>query len=334
MDRALRSPFLRFIIGLCTSAFFLYLAFRNVTLRQVGQALSGAVLYWIGLALLCSLVTILLKTVRWRILLGQPGREISFRILSMALVSGQMINWIVPARLGDVSRAYVVGGLGPGRVFVFGTVMLEKIIDLSCYALLFLSLFLLIPLPTWLNSSGYVVVGLATIITLLTTMMAFHRQRFIRLLGWLSAQLPHRIRSYLDPRIHSGLNSLDVLQSPTEVIKLGFWSALVWATMLITNQLMLWALGIHLPLSAAMLIMVGLQASISLPNMPGTIGLFEYVCVLGLSLFEIPQSQALSFGILLHAVAFLPIFLLGLLSFMALDLKSQKMDLSETKEVY
>lgn len=330
--QALGSPFFRLFLGVCASAFFLYLAFRNVTLQQVGQALSAADPFWISLALLCTLASVLLKTIRWRVLLGQPGRGVSFRILSMALISGQMINWLVPARLGDFSRAYTVGGLGPGRVFVFGTVMLEKILDLSCYALLFILLFLLIPLPSWINTSGYVVVGLAVSVTLITVLLAFHRQRLMRLFSWLSAHLPQRIRSFLDPLVRSGLDSLDVLQSPVEVIKLGLWSALIWTSMLITNQIVLLALGIYLPLSAALLIMIALQASISLPNMPGTIGLFEYVCLLALSLFGIPQAQALSYGILLHAVAFLPILILGLLSFSALGLKSQTMRLSEAQE--
>ena len=139
--RVLHSSFFRLFLGLCASAIFLYLAFRDVTLQQVGQALSGADPFWIGLALICTLTSVLLKSIRWRVLLGQPGRGISFRVVSMALISGQMINWVVPARLGDFSRAYSVGEAGAGRAFVFATVMLEKILDLSCYGLLFIFMF-------------------------------------------------------------------------------------------------------------------------------------------------------------------------------------------------
>jgi uncharacterized protein (TIRG00374 family) len=278
----------------------------------------------------------LLKTFRWRVLLGQPGKEISLRILSMALVAGQMINWIVPARLGDFSRAYTVGGRTPsgaGRVFVFGTVMLEKILDLSCYALLFVLLFLLIPLPSWINSSGFVIVGLAVAVALVTVLLAFRRQSLVRFFRWLGARLPQRVAAYLDrrfaPRIRSGLDVLDVLHSPVEVVKLGVWSALIWGSMLVTNQLVMLALGIHLPLSASLLIMVALQASISLPNMPGTLGLFEYVCVLALSVFDVSESLALSYGILLHAVAFLPVLVLGLFSAWLLGLDMKKIRSSE-----
>ena len=47
----------------------------------------------------------------------------------MILLAGQMLNTVFPARLGDLTRAYVLGGKGPGRSFVLGTVVLEKILD-------------------------------------------------------------------------------------------------------------------------------------------------------------------------------------------------------------
>jgi uncharacterized membrane protein YbhN (UPF0104 family) len=64
-----------------------------------------------------------------------------------------------------------------------------------------------------------------------------------------------------------------------------------------------------------------LMAGISLPSAPGRIGIFEYSCILALSIFGIRQAQALSYGILLHAVVLLPTTLLGLLAFLRLGVK-------------
>jgi hypothetical protein len=50
----------------------------------------------------------------------------------------------------------------------------------------------------------------------------------------------------------------------------------------------------------------------SLPSVPGRIGIFEYLCVLALGVFNIPESTAFSYGILLHVVALLPQTVIGL----------------------
>jgi len=69
---------------------------------------------------------------------------------------------------------------------------------------------------------------------------------------------------------------------------------------------------------------VGLQAGISLPAIPGTIGLFEYICILALSFFNIDPSTALSYGLLLHAVVLLPPLLAGMISFWVLGLTRER----------
>jgi hypothetical protein len=69
-----------------------------------------------------------------------------------------------------------------------------------------------------------------------------------------------------------------------------------------------------------------LQAGISMPSVPGRIGLFEYLCVLTLSLFGVSQEEALSYGIVLHALVFLPTILLGVLALMGVGMRPERND--------
>jgi uncharacterized protein (TIRG00374 family) len=112
--------------------------------------------------------------------------------------------------------------------------------------------------------------------------------------------------------IRSGLASLVVLKQMRELAKLGIWSVVIWATAILTNHLTLLALNIRLPIAASILVLVVLQVSLSLPSIPGRIGVFEYLCVLSLAVFGIKQANAFTYGILLHMVALLPSTLLGL----------------------
>jgi uncharacterized protein (TIRG00374 family) len=326
LARLISSKSLRLAVGLGLSALTLYLALRNVDFADVWSAISQANGLYIGLALVSVAVNTAAKAVRWRVLLGVRWRKIPLVKLVMSLLAGQMLNTIYPARIGDLSRAYVIGGMGPGRVFTLGTVLLEKLLDMLSYMLLFFLLIILIPLPAWVNDS----VSTFTMVVVFASaavMILAYRPRWLlgiaeRLLSWF----PGKIRNYAAGRLRAGVSSLEVLQDRSGLFGLGFWSAVIWGTAILNNQLVLMALNIHLPWTASLLILMVLQAGISIPSVPGKIGIFEYSCVLALAVYGIGQANALSYGIVLHTIVLFPTTLLGLLFFWMLGLGNEKVE--------
>ena len=316
----LRSPVIRYILGLVISLLTLYLALRNVAAHELAQAIKQATPLFLLYAFLSVSVNNLAKTFRWRTLLGLPGNHIPFWKLFLALMAGQTLNAIYPARIGDLSRALVIGPAGPGRVYTLSTVVIEKLLDIVVYAVLFMLLILLMPLPGWINHSGYSLILFAVLGALATLFVVLFPKRFTQLTEKIIRLLPEKVGVYIGNRLQYGLASLGVLQSSTSLAWLVFWSAVIWATALLNNQLTLLALQIHLPVTASLLLLVALQAGISLPSVPGSLGVFEYICVLALAVFQVEQATALSFAIILHVLVFVPITLVGLISIWFLDL--------------
>jgi hypothetical protein len=253
-------------------------------------------------------------------LLGPAGKQIPYWKLFLALMAGQTLNAIYPARIGDLSRALVVGPSGPGRVYTLSTVVIEKLLDIVVYAVLFLLLITLMPLPGWVNNSGYTLILVAILGAFGTILVVQFPKQFTKLADNIIGLLPYKMGVFISDRIQYGLASLEVLHNRTGLAWLAFWSAVIWATALLNNQLTLLALQIHLPLIASLLLLVSLQAGISIPSVPGSIGVFEYICVLVLSVFEVEQASALSFAIVLHMLVFIPVTLFGLVSVWFLDL--------------
>jgi len=319
MRRLLNNRWVRLAVGLAVSLALLYLAFSATTFAAVWATLRQADLWWVGAALLSVAANNLFKAWRWQVMLGPPGKSVPFLDLLMAHLSGQMLNTLFPVRIGDLSRAYVIGGEGPGRVFVFGTVMLEKIIDLLWFAFLFLLLIALIPLPGWVKDSGWVLVGAAALAGGVTFAMAAQRQRFMLVIESISKLLPGKWQAFVVSRLHNGLDCLDVLQQRWDLVKIAGWSTLIWVTAALTNSLTMLALDIHLDLSASLLVLVGLIVGVNVAAVPGRIGVFEWICVLVLAAYGIGQTQALSYGLLLHAIVYAPTTLLGVVSFFLLS---------------
>jgi uncharacterized membrane protein YbhN (UPF0104 family) len=112
--------------------------------------------------------------------------------------------------------------------------------------------------------------------------------------------------------IVDGLASIHVLADSHKLLRVAFWSVLIWLTAALTNYWVLAALGIVTPPAAALFGLFVLVAGINIPSAPGNIGVFEYLCVLALGVFGVERTAALSFGVLLHVLILLPPALGGL----------------------
>ena len=314
------SRLLRTGLGIVIGVISLYLAFRDVDVKEVGQALSQANKLMISLALISVGVNTLSKVFRWEVMLRPAGYMLKFSLVLASFLAGQMLNALLPIRAGELSRIYTIGRSGPGGAYVLGTIVLEKTLDTVCYGLLFLALLFLIPLPNWISDSGLMLVGIAVFILFAVFFIAYRRDWLMVRLQRILKRFPEHVQEYIVRHTNTGLNSLNILQRPAELARLAAWSAVIWGTAVLTNQLVMLSFGIHLPWTASLLILIGLQAGISIPSLPGRVGIFEYICVLAILFFGIERSIALSYGILLHALVYLPIIFSGLLSFWFLGL--------------
>jgi hypothetical protein len=321
--RLYSSFFIRIGLAIANSLVSLYLALRNISLQEVGESLKQANYWYVVLALVSVGINTLAKTSRWMVLMKPRRQHLNYYQVLKSLLIGQSLNNLYPGRVGDLSRVYVVGGQGAGRTFVLGTIGIEKVIEMFSYAVLFVILLLLIPLPDWVSNSGYIFAVIAVVVTVGVMLITYKRGLVMRMLERISRRFPERLQRYSIPRLRAGIDSLEVLQSNQDLLKLGVWSAIVWGAAILNNHLTLLALNIHLPITASILILIALQAGITIPSVPGRFGIFEYICVLTLGVYGVDQATAFSYGILLHAIVMLPTTLLGLLFFISSGLSRE-----------
>ena len=299
------------MLGACISLLALYLILSEVNLGAVVASLGHVSLTFLALGLCSVIINTLAKAARWHLLLGPSGKNVGYIKILSALIAGQMINALLPLRMGDLSRAYDIGGQGPGRAFTLGSVVIEKAIDLLCLALLIVLLLLLLPLPVWLTRTVIVTTVVAFLLAISLIVLVNRVEGVAALFNRLLGLLPARLNVMVIQRLDAALLSLKVLRSHVVLIQLTAWSLLIWSTALLTNEFILLAFNIQLPISAATLLLVVLMAGVSIPNVGGSIGIFEYMCVVSLGLFGVDTALAFSYGIVLHAITLLPMILVG-----------------------
>jgi len=326
---------IRLILGTAVGLLLLALAFRGVDWPQVGRAVAEANYPLLALALGTVLLTTLAKAARWRLLFPPEYARPRLSKLFPVLVIGQTVNAVFPARLGEITRAYLIGEIeGVDKALALSTVIVEKALEALMLLFLIAVLLAFMPLPGWLGRSGILVSGLLAAALLLLVLAAYRSKgrssALYRFLSWIPEI--HRfdpsadLRAGLERRLSVITAGLTTLFRRDVAGQLVSWSALVWATAALTNYLTFLALGIPAPFLAALVLLAALHLGVVVPSSPGRVGVFHYICVLSLSLFSVDRNLALSYGLVLHLIVFAPMMCLG-----AWFLWKENYELSRTK---
>lgn len=298
-------------LGLGLGLILLALAARGIELGQVWTELTRANPVWVILAFLSVLLTTAAKVGRWQGLFSRTRRPDLVR-LGKALLVGQLSNALLPARMGDVVRAYVVDTeKRVSKAMTLGTVAAEKTFDV--FFLLFCGglVAALVPLPRWLDVP---LIGGAVGGVLLLALALFGSQPGS--LEWSkrwASRLPWKSGTWLVGIWQRVLDGLAALREPRMACVSCVWSIVIWALATGTNYLLFLAFDLRLPFVAALLLLVLLHAGIAPPSSPGRLGVFHTLTILGLDILGVDRSPALAYATVLHAIVYLPQIVPGFL---------------------
>lgn len=316
-DRPGSPPAWRLILGLALGLVLLGLVAFRVDMRQVWLEMGRAQPFWVIAALVSVLLTTLAKVARWRGLFAEPRP--GFWSLCRALLSGQFANAVLPARLGDVTRAYQLGAeSGGSKAAALGTVAAEKGFDMLFLLLAAGLAALSNPLPSWLNLSLSILTALGLIAAILA--LAWPQQRLLAWMNRLGQHVPatgnclSRLGARALGLFERMLGGLASLRSPRMALKACAWSAAIWTLSVLTNAALFRAFGFELGPGAAILLLVVLLAGSAPPSTPGKIGVFHYLTVLCLDAWGVARADGLAFAAVLYLIVFVPQIVPGALT--------------------
>ncbi len=312
--------------GPILAAFFLWLAFRGVSLAQLGSHLKEASWPLVGLTMLLVLGHLALRSLRWRTLLDPVRPRLPFDALMSATTVGYMAS-LLPGRVGEVLRPILLSRrTGTPLAPAIATVGVERVVldvlgILGCggLALVLPSRLtaigtgadpaLLATLRVW--GAALFVFAIAGLV--IASLVARHRERVTRWIDDFSA----RTRSGL-PRKALGLFAsllpgLDSFATLRGVLLLVAETAAVWGLIAVGNWCGMRAAGIDIPLFGAMVLIPILAVGIGIPT-PGGTGTFHFAMKLGLTqIFGVSADAALGAALLVHAMTWLPVLAAGAL---------------------
>lgn len=304
----------RWILGAGISLALLYLSVRGVDWPTTWQTLAHADPALLATALFSVLFTTWLKAVRWRLMFYPHHRRLRVSSFLIVFLIGQMINAIIPARLGEVARAFLIGEReGVSKAHALWTAVVEKVLDAFTLLAFLAALALWVPLPPWLQQARWTLTGGVAFVIVALIGAALYRPRFLLWLESYTARHRWLRRLRVFTLARAVLDSLRLMRRPALSGGLLLWSILAFLAAACTNWLTGQALGLDLSGAAALLLLAVLQISavVPIPTSPGRVGLFHYLCILSLAIFGVPRDTALSYGLVLHALTYLPMAIGG-----------------------
>lgn len=342
-----------FIGGVLLSAVALYFAFKNVPISELLKYLASINYIWVLPAVLITVLSFMLRAVRWRIILETTHRVSILRAFHPLMI-GFMINCVLPGRLGEVARPVILqkeekvpfatglatvvaervfdtfflillfmltaGALkiSPDQQIVFGNYHLNKDTLQTIFDnLLMLGAVLVAGIA--LFSIEQVRESVYRLILSIPSLFFFAGKRF-------QAAFMKKICQPVVNTLKNVAQGFALIRYPKKILLCAAYSILIWGAQAGSYYLFsLGSPGINLTYLEITAVMVIICFFISLPSAPGFWGLWEAGGVFALSLFGVAAKDAAGYTLANHAIQVIPVILIGFASAMILSVNIYRM---------
>ncbi len=315
LGKRLRQP--RTIISLVLPIVLLALFVRSLPgfkLEELPDKILGANPLLLLGAFAIFYVGFPLRGLRWALLVRQTGFALKIRDATEIIFLSWLVNCLVPAKLGDVYRAYLLkinSTVSLSRTF--GTVFIERVLDLFAIVTLGLAAGF-VSFRSGLPADVQIVFAIGVVVVLLLagglmTMRNFGRRILTAL------PLPHRILEFYD-RFEEGVFASIGLKALPRLLVL---TGLIWATEAMRLYLVVQALGlpnVHLGISGAFFVALAASLLTAVPLTPAGIGFVEGGIVGLLTIvYGVPETDALAITLVDRAISVLSIIIIGSIAY-------------------
>lgn len=316
-------------LGILLSVALLAWTLHNVDVHSVWQHLRRANPLLVLATAVAGTLIFPLRARRWRTILDPIAEHLPFGMLWRATAIGMMANNVVPARAGEVARAYALTRETPrvGFSAAFASLAVDRAFDAFVVLLLMVvamfdsafphdRLIAGEPVSRWLGSGTVLLAAVVLVLYLIV----FFPGPMIRMYELLARRVAPRYEQRGREALLAFAAGLGVLRHPGRFLAVLGWALAHW----LLNAFAFWigfrAVGIDAPFSAALVLQGLIAIGVAVPSAPGFFGIFEYLGQQGLSLYGVDPARATSWAIGFHIATFIPITVMGIYYFGRLGL--------------
>ncbi|HST08366.1 MAG TPA: lysylphosphatidylglycerol synthase transmembrane domain-containing protein [Gemmatimonadaceae bacterium] len=322
-------PGWRAALGAVLSAGLIYWTLHGISPEEVARRISSADPIRFTAAMFCATAIFALRARRWRTILEPVAGRIPFGPLWRATAIGMMVNNVVPARAGEIARAYA---LTREQQVPFPASLASLAVDRLFDAIVLLLLAASALLDPALSNSAQLAgrslssfaLGAGTVVAALLVMLyalVFFPNQLLAVFELFARRVSPSVEERGRRMLQTFIEGLSVLRRPGRFAAVFGWTLAHWLLNAVGFWLSFKAVGISAPFSAALFLQAFIALGTAVPALPGFFGVFEYMSVQGLAIYGVSQQQAATWAIAYHLFSFIPITLIGAWYFTRLGVK-------------
>lgn len=215
---------------------------------------------------------------------------------------GAYLNTLLPLRMGDVARSYLIRRHVPdlSMLAILSSIGAELTFDMFILMILLAALLTVLPLPSLLTSAGALLAVVTTIAVIgaltLGRNPAFTERWIKPLILRFPARMSELLLSLME-RIQEGLSSLRSNRQTALILGITIQG---YVLQILSNWMLLLVFMPSPPLYMGLLALVGSGLGLALPLLPGAAGTYEVAVTLALSSVGVEPEVAAAFAILLR----------------------------------
>ena len=306
-------------LGLALTIVFLVLALQRVDLAGFVDELKRVNYVWILPAAALTLLGYLVRTVRWRVILSGAARA-PVKTLFPILVMGFATNNLLPGRLGEFWRAYLLGRKqNVSKTFALASVVVERVFDgLTLLALLAI-VSMNIQLPGWGREVELFAAGVFFVATVFLVVLVRWPKMVQVPLYAILGRFHGGAAEWIGVRFAAFVDGLAPLRSTRVLLSAAALSMLVWVCEFGSYAMLARGVNLGLPPTVAFpalgLALVTINLGIMVPSGPGYVGTQEFFGTAALGVAGANPQSALALVVVSHIVQYTLITVLGLVFF-------------------
>lgn len=310
----------RLWLGILGTALFLGLFFAFTDLREMGESLADANYWWFAPAIAVWFVSAWFRSLRWRYLL-QPMGDFSTQTLYPIVIIGYMANNLLPARTGEIVRAYIMGERHRLSIMAtLGTIAVERLFDGLVLVVFLVAVGAFVGLSRELGILAVAMSATFVLVFVLFLFVASSQDRAQRWVGRLLSFLPSGIQEKGKQWAASFITGLAALQSPWRIAAVLITTVVAWSL----EATMYFMVGVSFNLGEAfpifLMVAAAANLAITLPSTSGGVGPFELLTKETLEFVGVWGGVAGGYAAALHALVLLPVVAAGLVFLWVINL--------------
>lgn len=301
----------RKIILFLITLVFLYLIFSNFDFKELFLTIKGFDIKYLLLVAISVLFAFFCRACCFKQLISKTV-DVSVWELFLLCITGASLNIVLPARAGDIFRAYYVGHKhNVDKVKIFGTVMLERIFDgLVILSMLLLAIFLYNKNPL----AQKLCVGASFIFfgSLICAFLAIKFNKTDAICKYLqekSELLPEQLKKpvgsllqFVNKVCNSFVAGFEILKYPKNLIKVAIAASGIWVFECLKYFIVVQGFNCDVDWSVVLFTIPFLALACMIPSTSIFVGPYQFAVIAAFAIYNVPKETALAVSLVEQAV--------------------------------